>query len=330
MTVRNVFDQIRANPSGHTYTVAPLPPHVGVSLGVDTLGRPTLFAPADRRSSDAPLRTARVSFQPAQEYSIAGNGPQRQLLHALRCESSEPSEVDGFLILIEAFLAHHSGQQVDGEQLAGFFRAMVRLFSTGPARDLQSERQGLWGELFLMQRARGYSFWAPFWHSEVTRVFDFSAQTRRVEVKTAIGGRRVHHFSHRQVFAVGDEQIVIASFLLREDDAGLSLRQLIAECRAALLGTPHFLKLERAVRHAAMEDEGIEGLTYDGADAERQLAWFRATDIPHFRIPEPPGVSDTRYRVELSGAPRLEEGELRVWLDRWHDAEFQAVEALPL
>lgn len=329
MSIREVFDELRANPSGHTYTVAPLPSHDDVSLGVDNAGRPTLFARADRRSFDAPLRTAQVSLQPSQEYRIAGNGAERQLLHALRCESNEPSAVSGFLILIEAFLAHHAEQRISGDELAAFFRSMVRLFSTGPARDLQSERQGLWGELFVMQRVRGYRFWAPFWHSEVTRVFDFSTHTRRVEVKTAVGGQRIHHFSHRQVFAVADEQIVIASLLLREDDVGLSVRQLIAECRTALLGTPHFLKLERAVRHAGMEDLDLEGATYDAADAERQLAWFRAADTPHFRLPEPPGVSDTRYRIDLATAPRLEGPQLGIWLDSWHEVAHQVAQGYP-
>jgi len=179
------------------------------------------------------------------------------------------------------------------------------------------ERQGLWGELFMMQKVRGYRHWAPFWHSEVTRVFDFSAQSRRLEVKTAAGGQRIHHFTHRQVFAIGDEEIVVASLVLREDDSGVSLKQLIDECRTGLLGTPHFLKLERAVRQTGMEDPTTEGPVFGAAEAERQLAWFRAEYTPHFRLPEPPGVSDTRYRVDLSTAPRLDLDRLNTWLDRW-------------
>jgi len=187
----------------------------------------------------------------------------------------------------------------------------------GPARDLEGERQGLWGELFVMKCIRGFLFWAPFWHSEVTRLFDFTAPGRRVEVKTVVGGLRVHHFSHRQIFTLAGEEIIIASLLLREEESGVSLQQLIKECRAALQKSPFFLKVEKAVRHAGMKDISETGPIFDAAEAERALAWFRSTDAPHFRMPEPPGVSETRYKVDLSGAPRLDPHEVEVWLDAW-------------
>jgi hypothetical protein len=113
------------------------------------------------------------------------------------------------------------------------------------------------------------------------------------------------------------EEIVIASLLLREDEAGVSLQELINECRVALWSSPFYLNLEKAVRHAGMEDSSQTGPAFDAVEAERALAWFRSTDAPHFRMPEPPGVSETRYKVDLTGAPRLELSELEAWLNTW-------------
>lgn len=319
MKIIDIFREVRNNPSGHTFTVAPVPQCHGVFLGVDTVGRPCLFVSAGERSIEPPLRTAHVLLHLSTEYSLAiGSGwPNLGLFHSLCCETSDKPEVDTFLILVEAFLARHEGQPIAADTLTSFFRSMVRLFAVGMAQDVEAERQGLWGELFVMTRVRGFRFWAPFWHSEATRRFDFSASGRRVEVKTTVGVERIHHFSHRQVYAVEGEEIMIASLLLRKEDAGLSLRELVYDARTALQDTPFYLKLERAVRRAGMEEDSETGPIFDAIEASRELAWFRSTEAPHFRVPEPPGVSETRYKVDLSTAPRLDPWELEEWLNLW-------------
>ena len=319
MSISEIFKKLRDNPSGHAYTVASIPGRDNIFLGSDTVGHPCIFITACERLSDPPLRTSQISLHLSQDYSIALDGGQikRQSLHAMLCESLDRTDVESFLTLIEAFLARYAHEEVNGEKLAEFFRSMVKLFSVAPARDLQSERQGLWGELFIMRQMRGFQFWAPFWHSEATRLFDFSNSQKRVEVKTVLGQQRIHHFSHRQLFAVGEEEIVIASILLREEDAGLSLRILVDECRAALIGTPEFLKLEKAVRRAGMESSDAIGPIFDAARAESSISCFKSTDAPHFRVAEPPGVSETHYKVDLSTAPNISQEDLEAWLKTW-------------
>ena len=104
----------------------------------------------------------------------------------------------------------------------------------------------------------------------------------------------------------------------------LSLRQIIEDCRGALLGTPDYLKLEKAVRQAGMESSTETGPVIDTVEAEEGLSWFRSTDIPHFRVPEPAGVTETRYKVDLSTAPRVTAIEFDEWLRPW------SLELLPI
>ncbi len=169
----------------------------------------------------------------------------------------------------------------------------------------------------MMSRVRGFRFWAPFWHSEVTRHFDFSCGRNRVEVKITTRQERMHHFSHRQIYAIEGEEIVVASIVAAEDDSGLSLRKLIDDRRRALLGTPDYLKLEKAVHQAGMESSTETGPVIGAAEAEENLGWFRSVDIPHFRVPEPAGVTETRYRVDRSSAPRVTAVEFDEWLRLW-------------
>ena len=319
MRLATLLSELRDRPSGHAFTVAPVPGSQGVLLGVDMTGYPVLFVVAEVGSVEPPLRTNKVSLHIGQSYSLAGmdDSPRIELMHALRCETSDSADVETFLLLAEAFLARQEAGGVDRHALTSFFRSMVRLFAVTPAKDLQAARRGLWGELFMMSRVRGFRFWAPFWHSEVTRRFDFSSGRHRAEVKITTRPERTHHFSHRQIYAIEDEEIAIASIVAAEDDSGLSLRQLIEDCRRALLGTPDYLKLEKSVRQAGMEHPSETGPVIDAAEAEESLAWFRSVDIPHFRVPEPAGVTETRYRVDLSTAPRVTGMELDEWLRLW-------------
>ena len=319
MSLAALLSELQDRPSGHAFTVAATPGNQDVLLGLDTAGHPVLFVLAEAGAVEPPLRTDKVSLHIGQSYSLAGvdDSPRVELLHALRCETSDPADVETFLLLAEAFLARHEDGGANRQSLTSFFRSMVRLFAVTPAKDLQAERRGLWGELFMMSRVYGFPFWAPFWHSEVTRRFDFSCGRNRVEVKITTRPERTHHFSHRQIYAIEGEEIVVASILATEDDSGLSLRQLIEECREALLGSPDYLKLEKAVRRAGMDSSTEPGPTIGAAEAEESLAWFRSRDVPHFLVPEPPGVTETRYRVDLSTAPRITTAELDEWLSLW-------------
>lgn len=319
MTIAELFQRLKSNPSGHAYTVLPVPWRDGLLLGMDAKGRPSMFSRTDELAAEPPLHTSQVSLHIGQEYTVTplGEPPKTERFDALCCETSVEADVDAFLILAEAFLARHGADRVDRDTLVAFFRSMIRLFSVGPARDLQNERQGLWGELYMMKASGGFQFWAPFWHSETTRKFDFACAGKRVETKSAIGEVRIHHFAHRQIYALEGEEIFIASLLLRKEDAGLDLRTLIREAREALKATEHLFKLERAVRQAGMEAMDEPGPAFDETEAKKAIAWFRASDAPHFTMPEPPGVSQTQYRVDLSTAPRVVETDLKKWLNDW-------------
>jgi hypothetical protein len=319
LDISNLLSQLTNALTGHLFTVAPIPQRDGIYLGIDTLNHPCLFVEAKEKLAEPVLRTACVSLRPNQTYqlTLTDSSQKKGVFHALICETTNHSDKITFMVLVEAFLAQNSDLPSASQNIAPFFRSLTRLFAIDTARDLKTERQGLWGELFIMKEIRGYRFWAPFWHSEVTRLFDFSGSDKRLEVKTTTSGQRFHHFSHRQVYAFEGEEINIASLLIHEDDAGLSLRSLIDECRAELLHTPYFLKLEKAVRHAGMEDPSEASPKFNPTEAKLRLGWFHSIDIPHFCVPEPPGVSQTSYRVDLSEAPQLNIDGLNIWLDSW-------------
>lgn len=316
--LRGAYETLVAHPTGHAFSAALIDEASGTYLGVDAGGRPALFVSAREFAPGAPVRSAHASLRLnlpfelhiSKEAAIVGR------YHCLRCEATDAATIDTFLMLLQAFVSAHD--EITADDLVSFFKALVRLFSVGPARDPNTERQGLWGELFMMRSVRGFEFWLPFWHSDPRRRFDFTAGQYRVEVKTTASSARIHHFSHRQVFPVDNEEIVIASLLLQEDDSGLALKTLVDECRQVATMTPHFFKLEKAVRRTGMDDPIDTGPAYDSTAAASNLRWFQSHDVPHFRVAEPAGVLDTRYRVDLTLAPALAADEANEWLNQWN------------
>ena len=329
MRLAEIYQRLKQDISGHAFIAEPISRDENIYLAADFGGRPALFITASEEPVGPPLRTSQISLRPAEPYVLTlYDGTRRhETFHALFCEVKEGPDVVTFLTLLEAFLG---GREDTGSptyaQLTDFFRSLIRLFAIRPVSNLKLERQGMWGELFMMSRVRGFRFWAPFWHNPVTQLFDYSTSGRRVEVKTTLGPGRIHHFSHRQIFALDNEQIMVVSLVLTEDEAGLSLADLIAECRVALSGTYYQLKLEAAARQAGMEGGLDVGPRFDARAADAGLSWYRSSELPHFRLSEPLGVSETSYKVDVALATPLERLEVEKWLDNWPSGEL--VEAL--
>ena len=164
--------------------------------------------------------------------------------------------------------------------------------------------------------------WAPFWHSEVDRLYDYSSRVGRVEVKTCIGGNRIHKFSHKQLYSTSQEPVHVVSILLQkeEESAGLTLQQLIEECRAALRTSPYLVKLERAIRRAGMQEPTECGPIFNEQNAARSIQWFHARDIPHFSEPEPDNVSGTNYSANLGAAQPLSVTDILDLCTCWKDS----------
>lgn len=320
MNILNLFEQLKSADIPNKYKAIKIPRVIDAFLGSDEYGRPCIFLKSTDGYNRPSLQTERLSLNINQEYvlSFQDGSRKQEKFNALFCLSDSPEDVDTFLTLLEAFIMHNKDGQIRAEDVISFFHALIRLFLIKPDENVKNRRQGLWGELLLMKYIRGYAFWAPFWQTESNRLFDFSMQGKRIEVKTTTKPNRIHSVSHKQVFSQNNEEIFIASILLREDDVGVSLRTLISECREAFKETPYYFKIEKAIRQANMQAPGEEGPKFNVNEAERSLKWFKSSNVPRFESEEPEGVTGTRYIIDLTNSVAVENAQLSSWLNEWH------------
>ena len=318
MTIHDLFEEIKASGLEHHYRVAPVPDISDAYIGSDGEGKPCIFIKCIGETRTPSLQTARLSLDISREFTLfMPDGTQRaDRYNTIFCLSNSPDDIETFLTVIGSFLEQSVNERIITGEVTAFFSALLRLFSIKPDENTETRRQGLWGELYFMRQNGGYEFWAPYWHTETSRLFDFSLGKKRIEIKTTIGPNRIHNVSHKQVFSASGEEIYIASMLLAGDDSGVSLRSLITECRDALRETPHYMKLEKAIRHAGMYSQD-EGPKYNDQDAAISLRFFDVVTVPRFTASEPDGVSGTHYRIDLTSTPTIDSERLVTWIHSW-------------
>ena len=217
-----------------------------------------------------------------------------------RCLSSDRGVQDYFLrimqILLETVPAEASSEDLSQaiERLIALFRA-IRLPSTKSV-------QGLWAELFLAVHARDPNTMLRAWHSDAAETSDFSSGAERLEVKSSGDRTRRHYFALEQLHAPSGTVQVVASLFVEPAAGGATVAELWNRARAAAHGEPDLLlKIEQTCLSAlgdAWQDAQFRA--YDSQRAAESLAFFDAKDIPKVSAELPRGVTDVRFRSDLS------------------------------
>ncbi|MGO4119076.1 hypothetical protein ACEQ6C_38440, partial [Rhizobium ruizarguesonis] len=98
--------------------------------------------------------------------------------------------------------------------------------------------------------------------------------------------------------------MAFSSFIIKSGSSAIAVRT-------------SFIKLENAIRKAGMQNLSEIGPRFDYTEASRHIAWFWSDFVPRFNQAEPPGVSNTHYRVNLATVEQVNDDELRKWLNTW-------------
>ena len=106
--------------------------------------------------------------------------------------------------------------------------------------------------------------------------------------------------------------------MLQEDDSGLSLKSLIQDAMTSFLGTPHILKLQKAIRVANMLEPEEEGPRFNQSYTISRIEWFDSKEVPKFPILEPQGVSGTHYKSDLTRATKLSSDSIENSINGWN------------
>lgn len=278
-------------------------------LAKDSRGRPVvLLTAAGTETRPASLQLQNLQVEHGVRCRIAqGSGNTVESLFTVaQCRADDSLLQRCFLDLFDAILATlpESPSQRDVSQAIDRMSTLFLAVERPPRR----AAQGLWGELLLIIRAENPQLMAVSWHNEPSERYDFASGTQRVEVKTSADRSRRHHFSLEQVHPTQGLQCVVASMFLESSSAGISLGELWDQVRDILSGQAELRVHIDEVCFSSLGSswQQARALAFDEQLALNSLGFYDVRDIP--RLPEhmPDGVSEVRFRADLSLGTELQ------------------------
>lgn len=258
----------------------------------------------EKQRSPLTLNTKMISVDCNSHVQLRIKGNMRyDYVHIIRCYATSHSERMVFLELCDALLTKVP-QTHQEEYIVDIFRILIDFFDDSHEIS-RSQLQGLYAELFTIHYFDQYLPLGKYWHSKDRLKFDFSLSDKlRIEVKSTVSTIRKHHFSHDQLHHV-ESSIYIISYLLREDDQGLSLFQLIQDIKPTFENSPDALKQILKIQMKTTPSL-LESIKYDNAFMVENMRVFKAVDVPRFSESKPTGVSNAEYDSILDGVPHLD------------------------
>lgn len=305
-----ILAQLRGQkPPQGAFSALPIPGYPAHYLGVSDDRSPCLMVHANEAGGGArrPLRLQGLSIQ----YSvpcrlvIPDGEPLDQTLTTLLCTSKDALEQRYFLHAADLLL-RILGPQPTLVAVVSATAHLARMFQmlSQPAR---KPLTGLIGELLLILRSAAPPEAVMAWRNSIDDTFDFAADDLRIEVKATQGRSRLHYLSYDQCHPPGGTIGILASVIVESSGGGTSVAELMREIEATLAGRHDALMRLHEIFAQTLGNAALTALEerFDRQLAEETFELFDMSEVPAVRSALPPGVSQVRFRTNLSAcAPR--------------------------
>lgn len=203
---------------------------------------------------------------------------------------------------------------INEEQMVRNFFNLKDLFAN-QKKPSTIELQGMFGELFVMyylKKIYGLDI-SKYYQKEEKRKFDFSiTDKKKIEIKTTLKQERIHHFLHQQL-DIERFDIKVISLMLQKDDCGMSLLDLINDCKDIFSNyLIIILYIETMIKN--IDDSDLESIKFNIEFAKNNLKIFNGEDIPKIKEKDINGVFNIEYDVDLENVQTISKGKLIDWV----------------
>lgn len=307
-TLETLFEAIAApadiDAAKPLYAVLPAPGYQSYFIGKDRECRACLLVAtsqqARRKPSPIRLESLDVQFELPCHLTKADEASQEGRFTVIRCRALDHETVRYFLSVCETVL-RMAGDAPDQDSVAVAVHRLAAIFQKTQKPPVRTVN-GLFGELYLISRSTNPVRTLAAWRVDETARFDFVDGDVRIDVKATGARVRAHIFSYDQCNPPPGTIAVAASLFVERVSAGMSLRLLIDEIITTVSASADLVLKLHEVAAATLGTSLNEALawTFDVKLAESSLRFFDLTALPAIRGALPAGVSDVRFRSDLS------------------------------
>ena len=279
-------------------------------IGITNEGFPVILISsiADRTHlSQKNVRLKYIELTHNLECKVSENGKSGIAFFSVIIFKSMQTNLQSYFLGIAESLLQSLSQKPTQKEVFETFRNFVEIFrslSDSPSKTLQ----GLWAELFLIEKSKSPDTLLNYWHNIPEERFDFNADTEKLEVKSSSNMERVHIFTSEQLNPPVDKQVIIASVFTKQSSSGRSISDLLESIQNKLSDISLMDKLFSIVAKTLGNtvEQSIK-IKYDYNLANSSIRFYRHQDISKIeRLSIPDRVSEVKYKSELTDLPPID------------------------
>ena len=233
-----------------------------------------------------------------------------QNMSVVTLKSDEPKLIETFIRLSISIIP-----EISDTNFYEYFLSLKEIFSNSKQKS-ELELQGFFAELYTIKylyENKNFDL-TSFYQSQDKMKFDYSlSDVKKIEIKSTQKSVRIHHFRQEQVNTLMYD-IFVFSYLLRKDDKGLSLLDLIDYCKERFFYNFRFLAHVEKFIHKITETE-LSELRFNENYIVSNLRIIKVEDVPKVEQTSGDGVFNIEFDSNLENVKVTSFDEFYEWLN---------------
>lgn len=189
--------------------------------------------------------------------------------------------------------------EITDKKFYDYFLSLKEIFANSIQKS-ETELQGFFAELYTIKflfEKKSIDL-SSYYQSQDRMKFDYSiSETKKIEIKSTLKTERIHHFRQEQVNTLMYD-IFVFSYLLRKDDQGLSLYDLIKYCKKYFSHNFAFIAYIEKFTHKTSDSE-LASLRFNTNYMDCNFRIINANGIPKVEQTSGNGVFNIEFDSNL-------------------------------
>jgi len=291
-----------------SFLAASLPFTKKHKIGISTEGFPLFFIECNDIAHSADITLEFISVLFNRPCNLSENNTQSENTYTIISLKTENSEFQKYFFDVICIVLEQLPENPSHKQFKKEIQKLIDLFSRFN-RPPRKTIQGLWAELFIIERANNPEYLIQSWHSSSVDKFDFNDGQDKLEVKSTANVSRIHRFSLEQLNPNKNSNLLIASLFVVQTGKGKNIFDLIDSICKKIQNIELQFRLNEIVSKTLGNDlEKAFDTYFDYQQASDTLAYFDFKDIPAIKNDSIPNeISNIHFDCDLSNISTIED-----------------------
>lgn len=293
----------RASHIASGFPVAEVPGLIDHRIGISSQGLPMFFIKCynsdGAKSLSYDLET--ISVEHNKQCTLWLDSSPIRGLYTIIALKDKSVDLQDYFLDIGYLIICNLSPSPELKEIKSELGKLINLFSQ-LSKPPQKTIQGLWAELFLIERSKSPDYLIKAWHAFPEAKFDFNDGIDKIEVKSTSRSKRVHSFSIEQLNPNIGSSVIIASVMVAQTGVGKSIFDLVQLIESKVTdATLMFLLNEIIAKTLGKDLERSFEVFFDYQQAIDTLQFYDCISIPKISASSIPAeISNVHFECDLS------------------------------